>query len=271
MCNKNEAKSSTFRDFSDYTRLGISKSLKTNFIGREVCFYETTDSTNKQAKINSHMPHGTLFVANNQTSGRGRMNRTWVSGDDGVWLSILLEPDITPDKVSLITLVMGLAVCDVIKDSKIKWPNDIVLNNKKICGILTEMMFKDNKVECVVAGIGVNLNTEKFPEEIKEVATSLYLETKTKSSKTEFLADLCYSIEKYYSLFEMHGFKACVDEYKSRCVTLGRKVLISNSSDSFEAEAFDITNDGELLVKTDNGIEKVISGEVSVRGLFGYI
>lgn len=253
-----------YRFFSD-------KKLNTRFIGKNLKLYEITASTNTLAKENSHMPDGTVFVANEQTAGRGRLGRVWNSRKDGVWFSVLLKPNITPDSIQNITLVMAVAVKRVIENSCIKWPNDIVVNSKKVCGILTESCFEGDCLKAIIVGIGVNVNTEEFPEELKDIATSIYLETGKKQPKAVFLAKLLEEIEKCYTLFLEKGFEAFLEEYKNSCATLNRTVKICKGNEEYIAEATDVTKKGELIVRQGNKNETISFGEVSVRGLLGYI
>lgn len=243
----------------------------TEYIGRKFCFYDEIDSTNAEAKRNSHMPHGTVFFANKQTAGRGRLGRSWISNDDNITFSILLKPELRPEDVFLITLIIGLAVKNVVKGSAIKWPNDIVLGTKKVCGVLTEMGTENGKVSYVVAGVGINLNTEVFDDSISNIATSVYLETGIKTSRQEFLNKLLVEIEKWYDHFIKYGFKSCVEDYKKSCITLGRQVLIKSPEGDFVSKAVDVTENGELVVDTEDGTKKILTGEISVRGLFGYV
>ena len=254
----------------DY-RFFSEEELNTEFIGKNLVLYETATSTNTLAKENSHMPEGTVFVANEQTAGRGRLGRAWNSGKDGIWFSILLKPEILPESIQNVTLVMAVAVKRAIENSLIKWPNDIVLNSKKVCGILTEACFEGNNLKGIIVGIGVNLNTEEFPEELKNIATSVYLETGEKQSKSLFLAKLLEEIEECYNLFLEKGFGAFLDEYKKSCATLNRTVKICGNDGEFLADATDVTEKGELIVKQGDKTETISFGEVSVRGIFGYI
>jgi len=236
-----------------------------------IIHYNTVDSTNLEAKRSFSQPDRTVFVADKQTVGRGRLGRSWVSDEGGLWLSILLKPDIAPENASFVTLVAGLAVSSIIENSGIKWPNDIVVGSKKVCGILTEMSSSGESLNHIICGIGINLNCEAFPDELSEIATSVYLETGKKSNIDKALNLLLESFERFYCLFLEKGFSALIDEYKKRCVTLGRDVTVIRGSNSYPAKAVDINLNGELVVETENGTENVLSGEVSVRGLFGYV
>ena len=251
----------------------IQKQLSTDFIGRNIYIYEETDSTNTQAKQNCDKNNGSIFIAETQTNGKGSRERSWISPKgSGIWLSILLKPDISPMTVSQITLVAGLAVCKSIGvGSMIKWPNDIVINGKKVCGILTEMSATSEKVNHVVCGIGINVNMDNFDEEIADRATSMYIESGQKYDINEIIAKLLNEFEYYYNKFLDDGLGAVIDEYKKHCITIGREVNVIYNSETVTGNAVDVSSNGQLIVETDSGVIEVTSGEVSVRGIYGYI
>lgn len=176
-------------------------------ICRHIQYFDKTDSTNNQAKLaaEKNAPDGTLFVAECQTGGRGRRGKTWESpAGSGIWMSLLLRPDISPESASMLTLVLAVAMVDAIneevQDAKcyVKWPNDIVLNNRKISGTLTEMSAEMDSIHYVVIGIGINVNTTDFDESIKDMATSIYLGTGKKVKRSNIIAAFSHSFKKYY-------------------------------------------------------------------------
>ena len=268
---ESKIQSNTLRDFSVYSAEEIIKCMDTDLMGKEVCFYENIDSTNNEAKKKFSLPEGTIFVAREQWAGKGRIGRKWISDNDGICLSVLLKPDIAPDEVFSITLVVGLAVSSAIQGAMIKWPNDIVLNSKKVGGILTEMSTNGTNVQYVVAGIGINLNNPQFHHSLSDIATSVYLETDAFSNKSAFVAELCMQIEKYYKIFKKCGLTELLDEYKQKCITLGKDVVVKQKDGDLHARAIDVTDKGELVIQTQDAILNVLSGEVSVRGVFGYV
>ena len=156
-------------------------------------------------------------------------------------------------------------------DSKIKWPNDIVIGGKKVCGILTEMSAEMDMVNYVVCGIGINVNTESFDKEIEHRATSMYIESGVKYRRDEIIARLMNEFEYYYKKFLNDGLSAILDEYKKYCVTIGRDVSVIFKKETVTGKAVDVDENGALVVETANGIIRVTSGEVSVRGIYGYI
>ena len=246
--------------------------MKNNIIGKIIKFTVETDSTNLWAKRRCDMPDGTVFVSKKQTMGRGRRGRNWISDDGGLWLSILMKPDILPSSLSVLTLIAGMAVRDAIgENSAIKWPNDVIMSSKKVCGILTEGFKDADGSSCVVCGVGINLNQESFDDEIRNIATSLKIELGCDTDKFAFLEKLIACFNRYYEIFLEKGFLALKEEYKKYCITLGKTVEISDINGVYTAEAVDITDSGELTVKLGTEYRNICSGEVSVRGLLGYV
>ncbi len=254
----------------------IKKLLKTKLIGQNIVCVEKTDSTNNLAKQMSNECDGTVFLAEIQTRGRGRRGKTWKSADkNGLWMSIMVKPDIDPQKVPCLTLIAGLAVqkalSEICKEKfQIKWPNDLVLNKKKVCGILSEMSCEIDRLEYAICGIGVNLNIEHFDEELQNIATSVFIETGKRIKRKYAAAAILEQFEKLYFRFINGGIESMIDEYKEVCVTLGKDVVIIRQGKEQRAKAVDLTSSGELVVDADNKRTVISSGEVSVRGLFGY-
>ncbi len=248
-------------------------------------YYDSVDSTNDRIKERAHSNQagGLVISAGTQTAGKGRIGRKWESPKhDSIATSMLLRPeDISLEAIPTITVVAAMAVRDALYriyglDGKIKWPNDIVVDGKKICGILTEMEIKDGKVWYVVVGIGVNVHNRTFDEEIAFKATSVDLELEKigaqKAHRKDLTKAIWESFKKYYNIFittqDMSGLKM---EYESNLANIGKRVRIEAQEDSYEAVAKGITDKGELIVEVD-GEEKIIrTGEVSVRGIYGYV
>ncbi len=259
----------------------IAEQLTGRWAGRTVKVFQETDSTNIQCGklAQEGWPEGTLVVAESQTAGKGRRGRTWVSPEGtGIWMSLLLRPEIPADKASMLTLVAALAVEKGIQkaaglESYIKWPNDLVISQKKICGILTEMRSRNNQPEYVIAGIGINANITEFPEEIRNTATSLYLEKGEKADRIRIISEIMAAFEEYYQKFlETLDFRQLKEEYDSRLINLGRQVTVLDPAGAYTGICRGIGMEGELLVQLPDGQEKaVISGEVSVRGVYGYV
>lgn len=251
----------------------ITDGLNTEFIGKRLFIYDEIGSTNEQAKTMHQEKEGSVFICEVQNQGKGSHGRGWVSPRGiGIWLSVLLKPDIDISRVSQITLVAGLALCKTIgMGAKIKWPNDIVIGTKKVCGILTEMNAEPDLVHYVVCGIGVNVNTEKFDDEISHRATSMYMESGEKQGRNEIISRLLNNFEHYYKMFLKGGFKAISEEYKENCVTINREVSVIFKSETLRGKAVGVDDNGSLVVETEKGKISVTSGEVSVRGIYGYV
>lgn len=268
------------REESLYNARELEAGMTTKRLGRPVHFYTETDTTNNRARelALEGAPEGTLVVAERQTAGRGRRGKVWESPVGvGIWMSLILRPEILPAEASVLTLMSGLATAEGIEavtglHAGIKWPNDILVNGKKTVGILTEMDCEMTQVHFVIPGIGINVNTEEFPPELRHVATSLFLESGKTHSRCALVQKIMERMEAYYDSFlESGNFFSMLAAYESRCVTLGREVHVLGR-ESFWAEALSITPEGELLVRRkDNGAEEVVlSGEVSIRGVMGY-
>ncbi len=246
----------------------ITQYLTTGYIARDVRCFDEVASTNTEAKHARDAQNGALFIADTQTAGRGRLGRSWISPKGcGIWMSLLLTPDIAPERIPQITLVAGMSVCRAIgAGAMIKWPNDIVIGTKKVCGILTE--YSGGRVIC---GIGINVNTRAFPEELSHIATSIYLQTGRETDRAALTAAVMNEFEPLYDRFLSGGFAALSDEYKARCVTIGREVTVTGAGEAVSGTATGITPDGGLVLDTENGQKIITSGEASVRGIYGYI
>ena len=260
-----------------YNKRELEQGLKTKTMGQSIYFYEETATTNNRARelALEGAPEGTLVVAEKQTAGRGRRGKVWESPlGTGIWMSLVLRPQIMPAEASVLTLLCGLATAEAIKaetglSAGIKWPNDILINGKKAVGILTEMDCEMSEVHFVIPGIGINVNTASFPPEIADIATSLYLECGKTVSRRRLVHKVLERLEEHYETFLRTGsFTAMLEDYRKHCITLGKEVHVLGR-EPFFAEALDITPEGELLVRrADNGKEEVVfSGEVSIRGV----
>ena len=260
-----------------YNKRELEQGLKTKTMGQSIYFYEETDTTNNRARelALEGAPEGTLVVAEKQTAGRGRRGKVWESPlGTGIWMSLVLRPQIMPAEASVLTLLCGLATTEAIEaetglSAGIKWPNDILINGKKAVGILTEMDCEMSEVHFVIPGIGINVNTASFPPEIADIATSLYLECGKTVSRRRLVHKVLERLEEHYETFLRTGsFAAMLEDYRKHCITLGKEVHVLGR-EPFFAEALDITPEGELLVRrADNGKEEVVfSGEVSIRGV----
>ena len=264
---------------SIYNETTIADQIHTKWAGKTVHFARETDSTNLWIKrlAKEGASKGTLALAEFQSAGRGRLGRSWeVPEGTSVMMSILLRPKFEPQYAPTLTLVMGMAVAKAVKslgfDVSIKWPNDVVVSHKKICGILTEMGVRDGKIDYAVIGVGINVNIKEFPEEMVDKATSLYLESGKEFDRSQIPGLVMEAFEKYYEKFaatcDLSGLK---EEYESILANYNQPVRVL-AKEPYEGVARGITDGGELLVeKTDGTIVAVSAGEVSVRGLYSYV
>lgn len=250
--------------------------LKNNsLIGSKIILLDTVDSTNNYLKSNAERyTNGTVIVAREQTNGKGRLGRTWeTKKDDTLCFSILLKPEISPMEVSAITPLCGLAVTNALNeyfgfDAKIKWPNDVIIGNKKLVGILTEMNCEFDKVDFIVVGIGINIFNKNFSEEIAHKATSCALESNKKIEINKLLVLILNHIETLLLKGNYMFNKDNLNSYKSCCATLGKQITFSRKGSKTSAVATDINNNGELVVTLNNGsTETIFSGEVTVQGI----
>lgn len=271
-------------DSSDVlSKAEIESQITTKWAGKKVVYYDETDSTNTRAKelgdAGDKKDHGTLFVADRQIAGKGRRGRAWESpSGSSIYMTLLLHPDILPSKASELTLIMALAVEEGIEKVTgmkpgIKWPNDIILSGKKTCGILTEMSAEIDYINYVVIGVGINVNQNTFAEDIKDVATSLKIEKGSSVRRAPLVAAVMESFEKYYEIFmQTEDLTGVIDRYNELLLNCGEKVRVLEPGHEYEAMALGINETGELIVRLPDGEEKeVYAGEVSVRGVYGYV
>jgi len=248
--------------------------INCSLMGTRIYYYSIVDSTNTEAKklALSGAPSGSLVVAEGQTLGKGRMGREWSSPvGAGISASLILRPDITPPEAPRITLLTAVAVAEAIREkvhieAMIKWPNDILIQGKKVCGILTEMSAEPDTVNYIIVGIGINVNNEEFPEKLKPIATSIKIAGGRVVSRAELLAAILERMEYYYQSGFGSGFGKLLERWRELCCNLGKPVKIIGRKESFNGTALGVDSDGALIVRKDNGeIVKVFSGDVSLR------
>lgn len=259
----------------------IASRMQTKWAGRNLKFYSVIDSTNIQAKKEAEAgaPHGTLVVTDLQTAGRGRWGRGWESpSGTNIYFTLLLRPTFEPSKAAMLTLVMATAVAKAITLETglkvgIKWPNDIVVNGKKVCGILTEMSTEPDYIHYIVIGAGINVGKQKFSPEIEKKATSLVKEKGKKVSRSALLVKVMECFEEDYDLFLEYGdMTGLQGKYQSMLVNQDKTVCVLDPKGEYQGIARGIAPTGELLVEREDGqITKVYAGEVSVRGIYGYV
>ncbi|MFQ7448717.1 MAG: biotin--[acetyl-CoA-carboxylase] ligase [Agathobacter rectalis] len=263
------------------TEAEIKSLMHTEWVAKEVLYFDTIDSTNTKAQelAEKGYPSGTLVVADKQESGKGRRGRSWVSpSGTGIFMTLMIKPDINPNNASMLTLVAALAVAKAItsvtgEEALIKWPNDIVVNSKKVCGILTEMNAQFDYINHIVVGIGINVHNESFPEEISQMASSLMIEAGGKRfHRAQIIAETMSYFEQYYDTFlKTQDLSALVREYDELLVNRNKSVRVLDPKEPFDGKAMGITPKGELIVDTWESRKLVSSGEVSVRGIYGYV
>ncbi len=233
--------------------------IKTSLIGNDVRYYLELESTNNTAReIALGVPEGTVILAETQINGRGRMGSEWQSIPGGLWLSLILKPSIPLENLSRITLVAGIAVTNALRnmgvDARIKWPNDVLVKGKKICGILTEVSAEIEKVDYVVLGIGINANVKlsDLKEDVRRNSTSIANEMGKPIDRTSFLASLLYELEQQYIRFKTRQFAEIVDEWINLSDTIGRNVRVKTPNILIEGKAIGITEKGALVVLDKN-------------------
>lgn len=259
----------------------ITRCMETAVFGKNLIFYKETGSTNLDAKklAEEGAPEGTLVVADQQTAGRGRRGRTWISpAGESIYMTILLRPNCEPGQVSSVTLVMALAVMEAMKELTfaecgIKWPNDVVINKKKVCGILTEMSLDMDSIHYVVVGTGINVNQKSFDKEISQTATSLAIELGENINRNKLVSRIMYFFEKNYEIYKQtYDMSLLVDKYNDFLINRGKEVRVLDPKGEYAGIALGIDDKGQLLVKKeDETIVEVYAGEVSVRGIYGYV
>ena len=264
----------------------LEETLRDISFVKDIVYFDSIDSTNNEAKriANGGCLEGTVVISGSQTAGKGRMGRTWLSPNGtGVWMSVVLRPDLPPHKIQLLTLLVSCAVFDAIKqlgiDAGIKWPNDIILDGKKVCGILLEMNSEADKINYICAGIGINVSQSEndFDTDISKTAISLRMHCKKHNiiiddiGRCDIIKSVLVKLSDYYDAFKKGKYEFILNEWKNRNITIGKQVRVIHNGKECEGTAVDINLNGSLLVKLNNGeTSAVSSGDVSIRGIMGY-
>ncbi len=263
----------------------IKKHLKTNFIGKNIFYEEKVGSTNLMARelAVKGAKNGTVVIADTQDKGKGRNGKIWTSPKAcNIYLSIILKPKFSPEAANGMTILAATAAAESIKEissitPQIKWPNDILVNSKKVSGILTEMSTQNNVIEYIIIGIGINVNLkeEDIYEDIKNIATSLYIE-RTKElgqvngnslfiNRNNLIISFLNKFEKYYETFLSTGLSSILQTYQKYFGMIGKDVEINSENHKIKGQVVGIDSKGALLLKTgENELEKVVSGELTV-------
>lgn len=258
-----------------YNEFEIKGLLKTRIFGKVCHFFDEIGSTNDFAKeiTKYDTKEGTIVVSNYQSLGRGRFDRAWIcKKGDGIFLSIILKPQIELFYTLQISLIAGITICQALREmsinAELKWPNDIMLNNKKVGGILCEVSAQIDKVDYIILGIGINVNNKNFSEELNKKATSIFIETNKKIDKKIIIANFLYKFEAmYYEYINTKSFIPYLEQYKNLCINIGKDVTIKGKN--IKGKVLDISHKGEIIIQTENGLTIVISGEVSLRTISG--
>ncbi len=247
----------------------ILHKLNTKFIGKKIHYFDKVSSTMDEAMHlgMNNAQEGTLIIAESQGRGRGRLGRLWDSPKyKGIYLSLILRPDILPNHCPTLTLLAAVSICEAVNlvlglDCHIKWPNDILIHHKKVAGILTELNAEMDRVSFVLIGIGLNVNNEK--KDLVMGATSLKEQKKENINRIELLQELLRCIEENYVIFQKEGPQIILEKWRKYSLTIGQRVKVACQKEQLEGEAVDIDSDGGLLIRQDSGIiEKVMSGDV---------
>jgi len=249
--------------------------------GMPFIFRKTVGSTNNLAKetARGNKNEFMLVTADNQESGRGRLGKSFESDNNkGVWCSFILKPGMTPENALIITVAAATAVCKTLEQTcglkaGIKWPNDIIANKKKVCGILSEMSCETGVIEYIIVGIGINVlqKDEDFSPEVSKIATSVLSETRRKIPRAEIISSLCYNMQEIYRLVKADAMDEISKRWEKYSVTDGKMIRIIKNGFEIKALAEGIDEKGRLVVTDDNGETATYnSGEISVRGIMGY-
>jgi len=253
----------------------IKARLKTKLIGSEILVFEETASTNDVVEhlAKSGAREGLVVFAESQTRGRGRRGRTWTSPrGKGLWFSVLLRPTLPPSAASRITVAASVAVARAIRqncgvDARIKWPNDVTVNGKKLAGILTELRAEADEILLAILGIGVDVNCQRedFPSELESVATSVELEAESAQDRVALAAQVLAALDECYRT-ALTDFEAIADEWAKLSTTLGRHIVVTMGQRRIEGFAQALDSDGALLLRRDSGqIERILGGDVVVE------
>jgi BirA family biotin operon repressor/biotin-[acetyl-CoA-carboxylase] ligase len=254
----------------------LQEGLRTKRLGRSVFFSSELGSTNEWAKELAAYgaAEGTVAVAETQTCGRGRLGREWVSPKGGLWFSLILRPELKPAEAVRLVFVAGLAAAEVLRElyglkAETKWPNDVLVNGRKVCGILTEMNTIGEKVNYVIVGVGVNANfdvVKVFPEDLRKVATSLENELGRKVRLEELFRALLEKLENIYGLFLEEGFGPVLGKWKKYAGFLNCQVEVASGTEKWFGLAFDVGDDGSLILRLKDGtVKRVFVGDATLR------
>jgi BirA family biotin operon repressor/biotin-[acetyl-CoA-carboxylase] ligase len=247
--------------------------LTTKQIGRNVLSFDSIDSTSTFSKTLHHTeaPHGTIVIAEEQTAGRGRLQRNWISQrEKNLLFSVILYPEFDIEKVSLLPFVGSLAVADAIESvtelsPTCKWPNDVLINNKKVCGMLLESSTGNSGPVKIILGIGVNVNQEEFPDDLLYKASSLKIECGIAIDRIRLLQKILEELENRYEQLSHFPPQRMLNDWRMKALLFGKKITVLESEFSFAATAIDVAENGSLIIETEDGTKRnIFAGDVSL-------
>ena len=250
----------------------LKKSLAGKFFGHKLYYYPVTGSTNDEAfKLGvAGAPEGTVVIADSQTKGRGRLQRSWHSPTgSNIYTTVILRPQMDPARAPQISILAGVAVAEVLErycpdKIKLKWPNDVLLEGKKVCGILSQAKAAVNKVDFIILGIGINVNINQFPQEISNIATSLAIETGREISRQELIIDLYENMTKWYKQLLQDGFGRIKEKWLSLSLMIGQTVKVVFQEEVVSGKAIDLDEDGSLILLAEDREFKVSAGDATI-------
>ena len=249
----------------------LKDKLNTRYIGKEIHYFREVDSTNEVAKklAREGAPEGTIIIAESQSRGKGRRGKKWISPLGGAWLSIILRPNTLPINAPQLTFIAGVAAAQTIKDeygldAGIKWPNDVLIDNKKVCGVLTEISTEINTIDYIVTGIGIdaNIDVNLLPPELRDTTTSIKSELDHDISRMILVQKFLGNFEAMYDEFNKGNFQEILRKWRQLSKTIGRQVEIRKGTEFIRGEAVGVNSKGALILELEDGaLQKIISGE----------
>lgn len=254
-----------------YNESTIKWGLSTEWLGNVLYFKESIDSTQNMAHdlAKKHAPHGTVVIANEQTLGRGRLERPFESNKGGIWMSVILRPQMAPHQAAQITLFTSVVIAEVLSTLtglplKVKWPNDLYMNDKKVCGILTEMNGELDSINYLIIGIGINVNQneDQFSSNLRDKATSINIASNLTWNRAEIVQDILTALEKNYEQYMDTGFHTYKQKWSSMAYKMNEMITIQTPQKTYSAKLIGIDDNGALLIEHGNETVPLYSGEI---------
>ena len=248
----------------------IQPYITSKIFGKNIFAYDVIDSTNIKAKSLIQHGEGVVVIAEEQTTGRGRLGRSWISEPKkNLTFSIIIKPKILPNRIGIISLYAGLSVAEAMKEiTKLnpvcKWPNDVLLDGKKFCGILSEAVFKGNVLDSIIIGIGINVNQSDFPRELQLTATSLFISSGKEFDRFKVLASILEKLERNYALIQGGELNDVLQKWKKNTTMFGKEITINQNGCPITGIVERIDDDGGLILCTNKGEEKFLAGDITL-------